>query len=446
MAATDSDSLGVIGALLMIAVGALTLFFVRKNENLEWNERFAAHILCWTFIAKGIGNSMTDSVIARYETGDIGLGGVWQFEMALMWGTDYLFSCGMILLAMVFPVPITRTKKQFKIGCGLVLLIVLIRLTLLLVGEPITVFELPGLSYLICGLIWGSVYAKFRLDDNLRSRESSKNIANIAGLLILFQFGHIWFSWPGLLLRSEYFYNFDLWLFFSSNLTNFMWQSSYAFAIATGFFILGMEIWCANKGRSSMLTYVYIGYFSLGLIGYSILGSDAQGFWYTGSKGLSELWNTLTSSMHFTMMRPMIGMYIIMRYGLFETTPEMKPRAKIMVIILIVIATSAFLELVQAILPIPDMFSAALLGILVALGIGWEEKSFDALMDSSSEVRKGHDPRWFPELLIPRSSFVLLDRSLLVLIVSVILIAFLQWQTDAIYNLAAERMGMEGYF
>ena len=131
---------------------------------------------------------------------------------------------------------------------------------------------------------------------------------------------------------------------------------------------------------------------------------------------------------------------------LFETTPEMKPRAKIMVIILIVIATSAFLELVQAILPIPDMFSAALLGILVALGIGWEEKSFDALMDSSSEVRKGHDPRWFPELLIPRSSFVLLDRSLLVLIVSVILIAFLQWQTDAIYNLAAERMGMEGYF
>ena len=58
--ATDPSSLRLIGAILTITVGFITLYFTRRNERLEWNERFAAHLLSWILIAKGIGNTAVD--------------------------------------------------------------------------------------------------------------------------------------------------------------------------------------------------------------------------------------------------------------------------------------------------------------------------------------------------------------------------------------------------
>jgi hypothetical protein len=113
----------------------------------------------------------------------------------------------------------------------------------------------------------------------------------------------------------------------------------------------------------------------------------------------------------------------------------MKPKAKLMVIILIVIATSALLELIQALVPMNEMFSAAALGILVAFGIGWEERSFDNLMNASKQMRKGLDARWFPEFPVERMAFIRFDRVMIVLILFFILIAFVQWQTNAWYDM-----------
>jgi len=46
-----------IGAILSIAPGTLSLYLVRGNKKLEWNEKLAAHILCWMFITKGMQNA-----------------------------------------------------------------------------------------------------------------------------------------------------------------------------------------------------------------------------------------------------------------------------------------------------------------------------------------------------------------------------------------------------
>ena len=108
-----------------------------------------------------------------------------------------------------------------------------------------------------------------------------------------------------------------------------------------------------------------------------------------------------------------------------------------MVIILIVITSSALLELLQAILPINEMFTAVFLGILVALGIGWEEKSFESLMNASKQMRKGLDARWFPEFPVPKSMYNQLDRMMAALIIFILLVSFLIWQTETMYEWAA---------
>ena len=70
--AGDPSSLRLIGAILLISIGAMCLFFVKKNEKLEWNERLAAHLLCWTFIIKGLGNVAGNYTIQYYEAGNQG--------------------------------------------------------------------------------------------------------------------------------------------------------------------------------------------------------------------------------------------------------------------------------------------------------------------------------------------------------------------------------------
>jgi hypothetical protein len=136
-------------------------------------------------------------------------------------------------------------------------------------------------------------------------------------------------------------------------------------------------------------------------------------------------------------------MYILLRFGLFDTSEEMKPRAKMAVIILIVIATSALLELVQAIIPINEMFSAALLGIIVAFGIGWEERSFENLVNSPSTMKKGVEEKWFPEIELPKNVFNNVDLAVFVSIITLILIAYLQWQTNSLYELIIRRIAGE---
>ena len=79
-----------------------------------------------------------------------------------------------------------------------------------MVGFGVTILELSGITYLICGIIWGTVYIRFRLAPVEKRNQSTENIALAAGLLLIFHLGHIWFSWPGLILRAEYFYNLDL--------------------------------------------------------------------------------------------------------------------------------------------------------------------------------------------------------------------------------------------
>ena len=439
MAATD---LGLIGAILMIAVGAMTLYFVRNNKKLMWNQRLGAHIICWLFLAKGIGSAAASFLIADGVLFDSG--GYWQFTFSLLWLMDILFTTGMLGLCLVYPIPILRNKKHLKIAFTAIAVFTAYRIILFMVGFGVTILELSGITYLICGIVWGTVYIRFRLAPVEKRNQSTENIALAAGLLLIFHLGHIWFSWPGLILRAEYFYNLDLMDGISHRSVEYFWQACYAFSIGLGMMLCAIEVKQLVNGRANQFTYAMITYFTLGFIGYTILSSASDAFWWaSGEQTLAQIWITLTSSMHFTILRPLIGMYVLLRFGLFDTSEDMKPKAKMMVIILIVIATSALLELVQAIVPMNEMLSAALLGIIVAFGIGWEERSFDNIVNAPSSMRDGVEDKWYPQIELEESLFKGLDIGMALLVSAFLLIAYLQWQTNAIFELAVRRVNGE---
>lgn len=433
----DDVNLLFIGAILSIALGGLSLRLVRKNINLPWNEAMAAHILCLMFITKGIQNAAFGYVNSD-STGDI-----WQFWAQIAASMDYIFESSIIAIALLYPVPMLRNMKQVKVGLGLVIGLALFRLVLDVVGLNFSVFGLAGVFVFVVVLVWGTVYIKFRLMPEEKSNPSTQNIALVAGLFTTLVLGHVWMWWPGFILQSEYFYFLDPFGVFSSTVANYIWVAGYAVGIAAGLTILIVEIHQAIKGNMNTLLYIISPYFVLGIVGFLIYSQGgAFGFGVrSGSGGVVQLWATFTTSMHFTIIRPLIAMYILLRFSLIEINDETKPLAKTMSIVLIVVATSAILELVQSIIPINQMISAALLGIIIALGLGWEEKSFQSLVANPGKLRENVDNRWFPELDLPRRNIGWIEIACLIYSLVSLLIAYYIWEFDVLLELQTQRGG-----
>ena len=185
-----STGLLAVGGILSLTLGISGLILAR-NQKLEviWNKRFAAQLLCWIFISKGVANSLRS---VGYETE------LWRVILYAGHFTDQIFGGLIMLLALIFPVPILRTRKQFKIGIGAVLVYSIISLgaaVFISINTPLASFL--GL-YLVPGFIWTLVYLKFRFMSGHEDNEEVQGVADVAILLLILMIGHILFRWVGL--------------------------------------------------------------------------------------------------------------------------------------------------------------------------------------------------------------------------------------------------------
>ena len=442
--ASNLSELFFIGAILSIALGFFSLKLVRKNEKLKWNEEIAGHLVALMFITKGIHYAS----VGYFNESFGGSSLVWQFWAQLLTICDYAFGASIVMISLVYPVPFLRTKKQLKLAATIIVVVFLmIPLSLDVTGNPWTVFHSMGLLYIIAGLAWGTMYINFRLMNRTERNKSSLNIGIVCGLFLTLQMGHIWMMWPGMLLQADYFYFIDLGsnsqVDITTSMFDYTWLASYTFCIAVGFMILAVEIYQSINGESSIMMYVMSFYFLVGAIGYAVLNAGSATIFGLGDEGqtIQELWKTFTTQMHFTILRSLIAMYILLKYGFFDINDETKPLAKLMAIILIVVATSATLELVQSIVPINQMLTAALLGVIIAFGIGWEEKSFDTLVSNPANITDYVDKKWFPSIELPEGLLTKIDYPYLVFIIVAVLVSLIVWQTDGIVATIMERGG-----
>tara|TARA_B100000683_G_C12464414_1_gene545396 strand:- start:288 stop:1625 length:1338 start_codon:yes stop_codon:yes gene_type:complete len=442
--ASNISELFFIGAILSIALGFFSLKLVRKNEKLKWNEEIAGHLVALMFITKGIHYAS----VGYFNESFGGSSLVWQFWAQLLTICDYAFGASIVMISLVYPVPFLRTKKQLKLAATIIVVVFLmIPLSLDVTGNPWTVFHSMGLLYIIAGLAWGTMYINFRLMNRTERNKSSLNIGIVCGLFLTLQMGHIWMMWPGMLLQADYFYFIDLGsnsqVDITTSMFDYTWLASYTFCIAVGFMILAVEIYQSINGESSIMMYVMSFYFLVGAIGYAVLNAGSATIFGLGDDGqtIQELWKTFTTQMHFTILRSLIAMYILLKYGFFDINDETKPLAKLMAIILIVVATSATLELVQSIVPINQMLTAALLGVIIAFGIGWEEKSFDTLVSNPANITDYVDKKWFPSIDLPEGLLTKIDYSYLLFIIVAVLVSLIVWQTDGIVATIMERGG-----
>ena len=421
------DGLLAVGGILSLALGVSGLILV-KNQKLEviWNKRFAAQLLCWIFICKGVANSLRS---IGYEN---------EFWRVVLYGghfNDQIFGGLILMIALIFPVPILRTRKQFNIGVAVVLAYILLTIgaaVFIKVNTPLAAFT--GL-YLIPGFIWTLVYMKFRFMKGQEDNEEIQGVADVAVLLLVLMIGHILFRWVGMFAGSDYFYFMDL---YGGNFANdYLWSQGLASALIFGLVILFGEIYQASQGRVRTTSYIVFTYMAIGVLSHivfrnvELFGSGGGPFTGTELEGLSswqQIWSEITTTLHFTMMRPILGLYILFRYGLIRISEDNEQVGKATAIVLIVVATSALLEIVQSLIPLTEMLSAGILGIAIAFGIGWEERSFQSLISNPLRFPLRTKGAYFPELTFDKSEYYKLDKALTAMLIFFGFVAFiLHW-------------------
>ena len=421
------DGLLAVGGILSLALGVSGLILV-KTQKLEviWNKRFAAQLLCWIFICKGVANSLRS---VGYDTE------FWR--VVLYWGhfNDQIFGGLILLIALIFPVPNLRTRKQFNIGVAIVLAYCLLMIgaaVFMKVNTPLAAFT--GL-YLIPGFIWTLVYLKFRFMKGQEDNEEIQGVADVAVLLLVLMIGHILFRWVGMFAGSDYFYFMDL---YGGNFANdYLWSQGLASAIIFGLVVLCGEIYRASQGRVRATSYVIFTYMAIGVLSHivfrnvELFGSGGGPFTGTELEGLSswqQIWSEITTTLHFTMMRPILGLYILFRYGLIRISEDNEQVGKATAIVLIVVATSALLEIIQSLIPLTEMLSAGILGIAIAFGIGWEERSFQSLISNPLRFPLRTKGAYFPEVTFDKSEYYKLDKALTAILIFFGFVAFiLHW-------------------
>ena len=416
------DGLLAVGGILSLALGISGLILLkRQTQEIIWNKMIAGQLISWIFVCKGIANSVRS----------LGFDGeFYRFMLLAPHFSDLVFSGSIVMISLVFPIPLLRDKSKLKIGSIIVISYVIIQTMSAVIFGLDNPLASVGESYIIPGFIWTVTYVKFRFMKDLQNDEQIQQVADLCILLIMLVVGHLFFRWVGMYTGAHYFYFMDL---YTSNnfLADYLWNMGLASAAIFGVILLFGEIYAATQGRVRFASYFVFVYMTIGMITHVILSGTGSSNWGGGTGGgagyslLQETWSVITASLHFTMMRPILGMFILFRYGIIRISEENQQIGRTMAIVLIVVATSALLEIIQSLMPITEMLSAGILGIAIAFGIGWEERSFEKLIANPKRFPLRTKGTYFPELEVKRDFSITMNKFIGVFLVFTVVLSFI---------------------
>lgn len=406
----DVSGLYAIGGLLLVILGISGIFLRKKDTS--WNIQLATLMLSWILIAKGLqalirllyapgtfdvvtvstGQEVMDGSWGSVSSGAI-LSGETNYRTEVLASINIMLNFFFVflsaLLALVFPINFLNRKRTIRIFGIIIFASILI--------STITFAFIPDIS-LIEGLIndppaaaiWGLIYLYSVFNEN-KDEGHWKNIADICALLMITILGSYFFHWLGILLISDYFLSSGL-SGTEMNISFYVPQISMAFSLF-GFAILVIgESYRSWREKPRLITYIVGVYFVIGALSHVVISLASDNLVNLQSVDMQEnifiqTWQSFTSLFHFYIGRPLLIMILLFKFNLVDTgTAEKSNLSRITIMLVVVTAATGITEMLQEIMPIPQVLSAIILGIALAFAIGWEEKIFDWLVKEDIEV------------------------------------------------------------
>jgi len=289
------------------------------------------------------------------------------------------------VILLIFPAPAFVSRKNLILSFIVVLSIPII---VMFVNSFIGTYWFAGGWVISQGLLIGLVslvplrwYILHRDSDD----EKLRNQAIAAALMLLALYGGNMTKWPIIFYMGGMELMFQGVTGISVDKSIFLLivtHSGHLVCIVGLFTIIWKEIMAESGKRDKAMTAIIFVYLIYGLINLIVIKVAENG------SDFRQVWDFFALIGMFGLIRPILIIYIALRFNLFDmTNPKIRGRIRIIALLLATVWTSSLFEIVQAFLPMPQLISAAMIGVMLAFVIGWEDTIFEKLSSGSEEVR-----------------------------------------------------------
>ncbi len=390
-----TESLAPVAAITDLILGIITIILANRSSNHNSHKRFTAILFGWTFILIGIYYLLVSIIELRYP--DLVFGwaaiqfGLFQPQGITMYDAIVFMMFGLqtginiltLILAFHLPLDLASGSRWNSAVIGALGLYCFLVPTMVIFGG-FSVNILQSIMIFSSALIWLTIYVRCTIDELRNDNQLARSGAQGSGLLLIAfysptmiwwlstvtMYNNTWFS--GILASQPVEYSF---LYLMG--VNLIWVAGVATILTL---LAGESIRTFRKGSSFTSVIVFI-VALIGFINYFIdlaLTEILVSCYETECKQLPvafDIWSTLTIGIISFLFVPILFVYILVQYKLIDTESE-KNRGllRIMILLLLLILSSSFIELVQSLIPVPQMVTASLLAAVVAFFVGWEEK------------------------------------------------------------------------
>ena len=390
-----TESLAPVAAITDLILGIITIILANRSSNHNSHNRFTAILFGWTFILIGIYYLLVSIIELRYPDLVFGWAAI-QFGLFqpqgitiydaivfMMFGLQTGINILTLILAFHLPLDLASGSRWNSAVIGALGLYCFLVPTMVIFGG-FSVNILQSIMIFSSALIWLTIYVRCTIDELRNDNQLARSGAQGSGLLLIAfysptmiwwlstvtMYNNTWFS--GILASQPVEYSF---LYLMG--VNLIWVAGVATILTL---LAGESIRTFRKGSSFTSVIVFI-VALIGFINYFIdlaLTEILVSCYETECKQLPvafDIWSTLTIGIISFLFVPILFVYILVQYKLIDTESE-KNRGllRIMILLLLLILSSSFIELIQSLIPVPQMVTASLLAAVVAFFVGWEEK------------------------------------------------------------------------
>ena len=399
------ESLAPVAAITNLILGIITIIMSNRDDSKNTHKRFSALLIGWTFIFLAIYHSVESIFDQYYGTVwvtaiDLGLytyqdiTGADILALTLM-GADTALNILMLIMALHIPKDVGQGRVWNASILGLIALYCIVVPPLTFIGG-IKLMALQEFVWVTVGVIWIHTYIRGIVLEYKTNDESYRSLSKASVILLVIWLGWqmVWWLSAFSFLNNEWFVsvlsnqpeNPPLWWLIS---VNFGWSIG---AIAISVLFIG-EVFRSVKRGTSVESWIVFAIFFIGFMNwiqdYLLLDayySCIEGSCDEGSSEIFDLINYLTSGVLIYLIKPLFLVYLMVQFKIINiASEENRNLMRIMILLILLIISSSIIELIQSLVPIPQMISGTILAIGVVFFIGWEEKITSSFLSGGNE-------------------------------------------------------------
>ena len=390
----ELESMVPVAAIVYLLLGIVSLILINRSKERQWTDLMVGQILGLSLLIQGLAYSSQSIILAFTEDGvDL------QF---FIFTRNSLFIISGFLAAMIpllFPYPILQKPSTIKYGISGILGLCLLSVIYMMMTDY-RYFGITDLVFVIPFVLLVSVYFRFLTEEIRNNDLTARRMSFAAGLVLIGLHGKemTWWLSQVISINDEFVGRNAIQIGEVAYSYTPSWIGYNIIATIGAMAILILtfgEIWRASqKGINGFLIVVLL-IFGIGTISgiadYAVLDivnscmdSVCKEFPET-----YDIWYNFTTNALVYLFTPLIAMYILLNFDIIDSkSTENNWMTRIIVILMLLIVSSSMIELLQSFLPVPEMVSGAILAMVVAIFIGWEERIMIILVEQGESISK----------------------------------------------------------